>query len=350
MPLSRPTLAELIERAAADIEAQLPGADARLRRSFLNVLARMHGGAMHSLYGYLGWASQQLFVDTAESAMLDRFASQYDKPRLPASFAVGPVTFAGTNGVVVPAGTELQRGDGAQFITNSDALIGAGVATVDVTALAAGAEGNTSVGTVLSLVQPVDGVSSASTVASGGIAQGADEEGDDALRARILSRIRLPPMGGSAADYEAWALEVPGVTRAWVYPIEGGPGTVVVRFVRDNDVSFIPDAGEVTSVQAYIDARRPLTAQLTVAAPTAAPLDMSITITPNTVAVKDAVTAELQDLLLREGRPGGTILLSHLREAVSVAAGETNHVITVPSADVTHASGLIPTLGTITWS
>jgi uncharacterized phage protein gp47/JayE len=157
-------------------------------------------------------------------------------------------------------------------------------------------------------------------------------------------------MGGAKSDYEAWALQVAGVTRAWVYPLENGPGSVVVRFVRDNDADLIPDAAEVSAVQHYIDDLRPVTANVSVQAPTAAPLNLTIQLTPNTAAVRAAVTAELADVVRREAMPGGTLLLSHLREAISVAAGEINNVLATPTADVTHAPGQMPVLGTITWA
>jgi uncharacterized phage protein gp47/JayE len=81
------------------------------------------------------------------------------------------------------------------------------------------------------------------------VADGSDEESTDELRARLLARLQNPPHGGNATDYEAWAKEVSGVTRAWSYPLELGAGTVTVRFVRDDDASPIPDAGEVAAVQ-----------------------------------------------------------------------------------------------------
>ncbi|MCW5666467.1 MAG: baseplate J/gp47 family protein [Piscinibacter sp.] len=350
MAFERPTLAELVDRAAADIEARLPGVDARLRRSNLGVLARVHAGALHQAFGYLEWMARQIMVDTCEGSYLERYASIWGVLRLPASFAEGNVTFTGADGTVVPAATLVQRGDGAQFGTDVDVTIASGTATAAVQALDAGAAGNTGAGTALQLVTPIAGVQSAAVVAAGGLVDGADVESDDALRARVLRRIQQPPNGGSAADYVTWALEVPGVTRAWCYPLEGGAGTVTVRFVRDDDASIIPDAGEVAAVQAYIAERRPVTANVTVAAPTAVPLNLTIQLVPNTAEVKAAVTAELLDLLRREAQPGGTILISHIREAISVAAGETNHVLTVPSADVTHTAGQIATLGTITWS
>ena len=146
-----------------------------------------------------------------------------------------------------------------------------------------------------------------------------------------------------------WALEVPGVTRAWVYPLEQGSGTVVVRFVRDGDASIIPDAAAVALVQAHIDAVRPVTAAATVLAPVASPVNYQIQLTPNTAAVRAAVEAELRDLHLREAIPSGTLLLSHINEAISIAAGETDHVLVAPVANVSPGVGYIATFGSITW-
>jgi len=108
-----------------------------------------------------------------------------------------------------------------------------------------------------------------------------------------------------------------------------------VRFVRDNDgtgTAIVPDGTEVAAVQTYIDARRPVTAQVTVAAPTASPLNFTISgLLPNTLAVRTAVQTELQDLLLRAAVPGGTILLSHIRAAISSATGENDFSLTSPT-------------------
>ena len=350
MSFSRPTLQQLIERAQADIDSRLPGTDPRPRHSVRGALAKNSAAAFHGVYGYLDWLARQLFPDTAEAEYLARHASIWGVTRTPAAAAAGNVTFTGTTGTLIPAGTELQRSDGALYTTDAEATLASGTITTAVTAAVVGAAGNAAIGTTLTLTSPIAGVNATATVASGGLARGADEEDADALRIRLLAVIQAPAHGGNKADYERWALEVPGVTRAWVYPLEGGAGTVTVRFVRDDDASLIPDAGEVTTVQNYIDDLRPVTAAVTVAAPTAAPADYTIALTPNTQAVKDAVTAELADLHRREAAPGAIFLLSHIKEAISIAAGETNHVLTVPSADITPATGAIPTLGTITWA
>jgi uncharacterized phage protein gp47/JayE len=348
MAFSRPALSDLIVRAFADIQSRLPGSDATLRRSNLNVLSRVHAAAVHGLYGFIQWLATQIIYDTAEAEYLERWASIWGINRTTASFSTGMITLTGTNGVTIPALTELQRADGALYTTDADVTIAAGTATAAVTAVDAGASGNAVTGYVLTLTTPIGGVTGTAT--AGTLSGGADAETDDALRARFIARIQQSPHGGAKHDYEAWALEVAGVTRAWVYPQELGAGTVTVRFVRDNDASIIPDVGEVDTVQAYIDERRPVSLKgFYVVAPVAAPLAFSIGVMPNTQAVKDAVTAELTDLISRESVPGGTLLLSHIRAAISAAAGETNYTMTAPAADVANTTGNMTTMGVITW-
>jgi uncharacterized phage protein gp47/JayE len=352
MPFSRPTLKTLLDRAIADINARLPEGDARLSSNVLNVLAFVNGGAVNGLYGYLDWLAKQLMPDTAEKEYLDRWATTWKVPRKAGSPAVGnAVTFNGTDGITIPAGTSLQRTDGQKYLTTADATIVAGTASAPVVAEVVGSAGNTAVGVTLNLVSPIAGISSTATVADIGITTGSDEEKDEALRARLLARIQESPKGGAADDYVSWALEVAGVTRAWRYPGELGAGTVTVRFVRDNDVGgIIPDATAVAAVQSYLDARRPVTADLTVVAPVAAPIDFQIqALNPSSASVKAAVQAELSDLLMREAIPGGTILLSHIRAAISAAAGESDHVLVAPNANVVNATGYISTMGVMTW-
>lgn len=349
MPFARPTLRTLIDRAIADIDARLPGADARLPMSNLNVLAHTHGAGVHGLYGFLEWLARQLMIDTAEVEHLDRWSTIWGVARIPAAAATGSVTFTGTIGVVVPAGTALARTDGVQYLTTTEVTLAAGTATADVVAAVAGTAGNLS-GGALSLVTPISGVDASAQVTVAALTSGADIETDDDLRARLLARIQSPPHGGAQHDYIAWALEVPGVTRAWVYPAELGLGTVTVRFVREDDASLIPDAGEVATVQAHIDSLRPVTAVVTVAAPVAVPLNFTIDLTPDTAAIRAAIEAELRDLLRREAEPGATILLSHIREAISLATGENDHILTAPAANVTHTAGQIATFGVITWA
>lgn len=347
MPYSRPTLAELVNRVRADVISRLQQ-DEVLRRADAEVYARVIAGVTHGLYGFIDWLSRQVIYDTAEAEILERWASIWGVSRKPAAAATGTVTLTGLIGAVAPSGTLLQALDGVQYRTTAEAAFATTTAIADIEAIVPAAAGNRASGQALTLASPVAGVQP-SAVASA-LVGGADEESDDALRARLISRIQTPPHGGSAADYRAWALEVPGVTRAWSYPLELGAGTVTVRFMRDDDSGgAIPDAGEVAAVLAHINTLRPVTAQVTVVAPVGVPLNLTLSVTPNSAAVKAAVEAELADLIRREAEPGGTLLLSHIRAAISAAAGETNYTMSAPTADVVSALGDITTLGTITW-
>lgn len=350
MPFQRPTLTELITRIESDYVSRLTGGGTLLRRSVAKVMARVHAGAMHLLYGFGAFIAKQLMPDTAEAEYLARWANIWGVTRKVATYTTFNVTFTGTNGTVIPNGSELARADGVLYKTTAEGTISGGSALVACTALIAGTEANVEGAEILTLSSPIAGISSQATVSGSGIVDGTDEESDADLLERLLARIQDPPHGGALTDYVTWAKEVTGVTRAWAYGDHLGPGTVGVFFVRDNDSgSIIPSAGEVTEVQDYIDERRPVTADLTVIAPTAVPLNFTIGgIADSTV--RAAVQAELADLIQREAEPGGTLLLSHIREAISKAEGETDHTLTSPNANVTVSTGQLSTMGTITWA
>ena len=348
MPYKRPTLKTLIDRADADMAQRLPGTEAALRRGNVGTLARIHAGAVHGLYGFLDYLSRQVLPDTAEVDYLERHASIYNITRKEASAGSGKARFTGTTGTVIAKGVKVQTVRAQIYVTMAAATLKEGQADVAIKAETAGKAGNIKADTVLTLVTPVGGVQSKAVALAPGIQGGTEPETDDSLRRRLLNRIQAPPHGGSQADYVAWARAVPGVGRAWAYPSELGLGTVTVRFMRTDGA--IPAAADVKKVQDYIDARRPVTASVTVVAPIAKPLDLTFTaLTPDTPAVRAAITAEIKDLLLREAEPGKTLLISHLREAISQAAGETDYVMVAPSTNVAHDTGQIATLGAPTW-
>jgi uncharacterized phage protein gp47/JayE len=350
MAFTRPTLNEIVDQVEADFVYRLgTGEGAVLRRSVVRIFARVIAGAVHMTYGALDFLSRQLFPDTSEGDYLVRQASVFGLTQNPPTFATASIEFTGANTSVVPAGTLLTRSDGAAYTTSADATISGGIATAEVSAVVAGADGTCTTGVQLSLESPIVGVNSTAEVLDT-IEDGVDQESVEALRVRLLERLATPAHGGTDADYVAWAKEVPGVTRAWVSPLELGPGTVVVRFVRDGDVSPIPDAGEVTAVQTKLDLEKPAHATVTAFAPTDSPLDLEIEITPDTTALRAAVTAELEDLFLRVSEPGATVLLSSIRTAIGSTAGITDYTLIDPVTNTTHTSNQLPSLGTITWS
>ena len=66
-------------------------------------------------------------------------------------------------------------------------------------------------------------------------------------------------------------------------------------------------------------------------------------------SVRNAVAAQVRAAIRRDAVPGGTILLSRLHEAISIAEGEEDHVIHSPTVNVTPETGHIVTPGNIEW-
>ena len=361
MPFTRNSLQEIIDRIITDFQTRITGATSLLRRATLNVIARVNAGAFHLLYEYLDYQARQLFVSTADEAGLEAIASEYGITRNAAGQAEGTGTATGTTGKVIPAGTQLQSTDGQIYSVDDEKTIAGGTATLDFTADVGGADGNDDGGITLSFISPIAGVNTSVTVDSDGISGGSDEESDAALRERVLTRKRQPPHGGAEFDYEVWALEVSGVTRAWAFSLYNGVGTVGVAFVRDDEDSIIPNASQRTVVRAYIVEHEDPATGKTVGCPvTAEPgllmiemslltVNFNIDISPNTSDIRDAIEAGLKAMVEDDGGPGETLYLSRISEAISLAAGEAWHRLNTPIADTTAATNQVHSLGTITF-
>lgn len=359
MPFTRPTLSQLRDRAESDF-ADAFNLRQVLRNSVLGVSAKALAGLVHTLFGYLDFVSRQVFPDQAEQEFLQRWATIWGISRTAATFPQFTIEHTGTDGGSIPIGTVIQRSDGVQYTATTSGIIAGGTALVDYKANEAGAANNVEVADVLSLLSPITDVDSDSTVNTI-IIEGDDEETDETLRTRLLNRIQQPPAGGTAQDYINEALAVAGVTRAWVFPLNRGAGTVDVSFVEDNESPIIPSAPKVAEVQAAIDAFKPVTADSLVFAPVAVDLDITMNLEPNTLEVQEAVTAQLEDMVFRDAEVAGsykdalstndgTILISRINEAISIATGEEDHLVTVPAGDFTVSTGEIVTLGTITFN
>lgn len=349
MTFQRPSPQQIRNRLAAEIEATFDGADARLRRAPETVITRATAIASHELHGHIEWVASQILPDTADADILDRHASVWGVTRRAALEALGAVAVTGAPGTTLPAGSELRRADDARYSTDADVTIGVGgTITAAVTALNAGASGNAPTGSKLSLIAPVIGIQAQMTVIAPGLTGGVDLETDTSLRRRILARIQEPPHGGAAADYAQWVKDVIGDTLVWITPFLMGIGSIGVTFVMPD--GSMPTVTDIGRVQAQIDMERPVTAQAIVYAPIADLVPFTIKLSPDTTAIRAAVTAELTDMILREAVPGGTLPRSRLNAAISAAAGEYSHVLMVPAGDIVSATGHIARLGAITWS
>lgn len=111
-------------------------------------------------------------------------------------------------------------------------------------------------------------------------------ESDEALRLRVLERIRQRGASGNIANYVSWAKEVEGVTAATALPLARGAGTVDLYFAAPGGGS---EMGAVMTQ--YIQARRPVGADVRIIQ--AQPLTVNIQAVVNlddSVALKEIQT------------------------------------------------------------
>lgn len=353
MPWNRPSLKQLYERIARDFSGRLQEGGSLIATSVEAVLSKVWAGAAHLMHGFLAWAFLQVFADTAEGVYMERWARIWAVYRKEDAAARGPASFPASAGCAIEAGAVvLHQLSGQRYLVEATSREDAGILTVTLVAAENGSTGNLEPGSEVQLVSPVPGVNSKGTVTGEGLTGGVEEEQDDSLRSRLIARLRQPPRGGAKHDYEAWALEVPGVTRAWCYPMGNGIGTVTLTFVTDDAPTEtggpIPTPEMVSRVQAHIDAVRPATVkEFEAFAPEVLAVAVKLSVTPDTAAVRAAVLDALADLFAREGEPGTTLYRSHINESVSLAAGEIDHTLYLPKADVVTPTGYFPLLGAI---
>ncbi|NNB08722.1 baseplate J/gp47 family protein [Pseudomonas fragi] len=341
-----PTLPALILRTEADFERNAPDA---LRRADAKVAARALSGTAYELYGYQDWIARQSNPATCDEAMLLRWADwRLEGGRTPAVEAKGLATVTGSSGRLVDAGQVYRADDGRRYVVAQAVTLVDGSATLQVVAEDVGSQGNLEAGN-LTAVTPVVGVNPTAIIGPDGIVGGTEQEDLEALRARVQAAFKNPSKVGNGADFVEWALEVPGVTRAWPLPRWMGPGTFGLAFVRDGDPDLIPTPAQVAEVQAYLDQKRPVTSEVYALAPEPRPIDFSLHLVPDGTALRAAVTQALHGLIVDEGGPGETLRITHVRNAISNTPDETDHVLSLPAADVLMAANQVAVPGVITW-
>jgi uncharacterized phage protein gp47/JayE len=330
MPWQTPVLKDVRALVRDSIRGNLPGADASIPNSVLRVMSDSQGALCHLTLQYVDWLALQLLPDTAEVEWLDRHGNIWlvnsdgtTGRKLP-TLASGTVTMTGVPLTLVPAYTQLNYAGTTGYETTEDATLSSVPIAVAVRALDPGSAGNLDTGVVLSVATPVTGVDGSATVQV--LSGGTDTETDDELRARVLLRIREPPMGGDQKDYVQWALAVPGVTRAWASPLEMGMGTVTVRFMMDElraGNGGFPLPEDIDAVRAYLDTVRPVAVKdFFVEAPIPKPINMRIPwLDLDKPATRSAITESLMQEFMLRGSPGQQWYRAWIDEGIMRAPG-----------------------------
>ena len=180
---------------------------------------------------------QIFFVQTSYGKYLDYLGQVKGVTRLPATPSTGKIKFTGQPGTVINAGTRVSTQSSANssaiiFETAESGVINEqGEVTVSAVCTEAGTIGNVPAGTIVLIVEPVQGVALVTNPEP--FTGGTDIEDDDAFRERILAAYD-EPLSGAKKDYIRWAKEVPGIGDVYVIPLWAGPGTVKVLIMDSN--------------------------------------------------------------------------------------------------------------------
>lgn len=335
MPFARPTLNELIIRIENDIVSRLTGTVPLLQRALLKILARVLAGAFDTVYGFQEFISINMIIDLAEGDFLRRWAFQWRVEIQEATFGTGNVIFTGVDTTLIPVDTLLVRSDGIEYTTTAAGTIVSGSATVPIQCTTAGTIGNAVTGTILTLSSPIVDINDNVTLTGSGVENGVEGDTDEIIRQNLLNRIQNPPMGGSESDFKAIAEGVAGVDKAFPFEnqatlatVLGSVTTVIKKVGVGGDIE--PGATLITDVKTALEDPKfkPLTSTIFVNAIVARSVDFTLSIKPDNSTIRDNITKNLNDTFNADAIPGGTILISHIRNAISTG-GITDFTIDV---------------------
>lgn len=360
MPYNVPTLSDLIARTEQNIQQRLPGTLPQVRESTLGAVAYAQAGLDAGLHEHLSWVYRQIIPGDADEAELLKHCQFWGIRRKQPTPARDNISVTVNAAVTIPKGTRWQRSDNTLYYLENDFVAdAAGIVEVPVVAVAAGTAGNAAAGTVLNLVTPVDGVT-AQAVAEDGMTGGSDIEPVAELLARLEFRAQHPPCGGNRYDYERWARECAGVTRAWCQPTWQGPGTVGVTFVMDNNADIVPGQSDLDRVTQYIAGHpNPVTGviegqpegpDVTIFSPVLKPVDMTIKISPKTEALQSEIESGLAALFYKNCIPGSTINTSSILRVIASSQALTDFELITPTDAIYSDSSELLVLGEITWA
>lgn len=309
---------------------------------------------------------------TSSGADLDSWVGDFGLTRLAAVAASGQVSFSRftpSQQAVVPIGTTIQTGDGAQqFTVTLDAtnpaysaslggyVLAAGVGSINVpvAAATAGVGGNVSAGQINTLTQALPGVDTVSNAAA--FTNGVDAESDAALRIRFIAFVAsLSKATKGAVGYAITSLKQ-GVIYTLVENQQyNGTTDYGYFYVVVDDGTGSPGSTFLSNVSNAIEAVRGVGIRFGVFAPVVVTANAGMTITTaagyDHNAVVALVVAALQSYI-NALTLGQTLTYSRLAQVAYDASPGVTNVTAVTlnggTADVTATSKQVIKAGTLT--
>lgn len=335
-----PEYADIRTNLLADARNRFDGLDTSEDTVIFRLLSVVAGGLWMLSWG-LKYVENQIFPTTCDTDHLERWAGLYELTRTAAVQADdGTIRLFGDEGTVVSAGLQLVHDDGVTYTTTSGGTIGA-LEEIDVSAEAdeGGLAGNKAVNVELTIQATPPGLIAVARIVDA-FTNGADEESDQALRSRTLNRIRLGNAGGTANDFEQWALSIGGVIEAHCLPLRRGDGTVSVAVFADDGDGNRDEPGTTlrATVLAYLETVRPVCADVDVPVLSSLSVDCDVhDIIYEDGYDEDDVSADLEAAFretVRAVAPGDTLYRVQLLRALGSVTGVASFTLLVPDDDV----------------
>lgn len=203
-------------------------------------LDKREGSLIQTALGPLAWYLEGLaltlsniqkaaYAETAEGEDLDLLAATRGLTRRAAVAAVRQGSF----NVAIPEGSLFRTVNGDSsvlFMSGEQISTSGGLYVYRMTCQTPGVIGNSYSGNIT----PVTAIAGLTTAVLGTIiTEGADQESDNALRARYVASFDTAPYGGNISEYRQAILSIPGVGAVQVYPANqyNGGGTCLCSII-----------------------------------------------------------------------------------------------------------------------
>lgn len=277
---------EILNKITESAEAELDVREGSYTNNIISAVAL----AIYKVYQQFNKVKPIAFVDETSGEYLDRRAEEYGLSRKHGTKAITTLTFSGTAGTIIPAGTAFYNSDGLGYLSAEKVVLDeSGTGNTEASAEDAGAQYNGYAGDINRMMQNISGLTAISNTPATG---GTNEESSEDFYKRLQAFLKRRPSSGCVTDYEQWALSVEGVGAVKVIPLWNGNGTVKV-IVCDGNLQPASEA-LIAAVKNYIETVRPIGAEVAVAAAVSLPVSVRVTVKLLPSVAADTVKTELK--------------------------------------------------------
>jgi len=227
MSFSIPTFQDLKDLALSAYETALSVTAPIAAKAFLRVLSVTEGALATGLYKYAADQTKENLATTASITGLRRIGGNVDVNQIDAIAAQLEITLPALTDTVIPINTAfIGDANGLRYLSDAEVTAVDDVATIEVTCVEAGIDGNLVVDDTLTILVPIDDAEQSATVTDV-LVTGLDIEDTEDYRRRVLTEQQTVGGGSNLADFRTWAEQTPGAYRAFPYAGDTPTGSSV---------------------------------------------------------------------------------------------------------------------------